>query len=99
MGLDGRFGNAEFVSDLLVQQAIADHRQDAELLRSEAGQSGAGRLGFPTDIRFVLNVARPPDVPSSTARTASWIVSSELDLGMKPLAPNSRERATTAASS
>ncbi|MDT4869429.1 hypothetical protein FQZ97_1044550 [compost metagenome] len=37
--------------------------------------------------------------PSSTARTASWMTSSGLDLGMKPLAPNSRERATTAASS
>ncbi|MCY1503464.1 hypothetical protein D9M68_375900 [compost metagenome] len=37
--------------------------------------------------------------PSSTWRTACWRVSSGLDLGMKPLAPNSRERATTEASS
>ena len=37
--------------------------------------------------------------PSSTWRTASCRVSSGLDLGMKPLAPNSRERLTTEASS
>ncbi|MNC72801.1 hypothetical protein D3C75_1239060 [compost metagenome] len=37
--------------------------------------------------------------PSSTLRTASWITSRVLDLGMKPLAPNSRDLTTTAASS
>ncbi|MCY1459283.1 hypothetical protein D9M71_767480 [compost metagenome] len=37
--------------------------------------------------------------PSSTARTACCRVVMSLDLGMKPLAPNSRERCTTAASS
>src|SRR5450830_1560247 len=37
--------------------------------------------------------------PSSTVRTDFWISSMELDLGMKPLAPNSLERTTTSASS
>ena len=47
MGLDGRFGNAEFIGDLLVQQAIADHRQDAELLRVRLASPALATLASP----------------------------------------------------
>ena len=38
-------------------------REGGNRLAGEGSSSSAGRLGFLTDIRFVLNVARPPDVP------------------------------------
>ncbi|MNG08886.1 hypothetical protein D3C84_922750 [compost metagenome] len=60
--LDGRFGNAEFISDLFVQQTLADHRQDTELLRCQAGKPFTGSLRLIGNADGLERLRRPEHV-------------------------------------
>ena len=100
MGLDGRLGDAEFVGDLLVQQALRQHHQHADLLRRQRSEPARQRAR----LRVRLRVAgRNPAAsigrrraPARSRRASSRV---EFDLGMKPAAPNSRQWRITARSS
>src|SRR5207248_10790908 len=44
--LDGRLGHPELISDLLVQQAFAQHHEDTQLLGGKPRQSAGVSVGF-----------------------------------------------------
>ena len=46
MRLDGGFRDVELIGDLLVEQALAQHHQDADLLRGERGDAAGDLLGL-----------------------------------------------------
>ena len=86
--LDGRFGYAELKRDLLIQQSLTQHHQDAKLVRCERTQ-GCGDPGF-FAIQSVILKINAIGYPYFTIEHRSNTGLQRADsrrFGIKPLAP------------
>ena len=77
MRLDGRLGDAEFIGDLLVEQALREHHQHPHLLRRQRGEPPHQRARL-RDWRCASGRNRAASTaPSSTVRIAARIDSTQ----------------------